>query len=560
MRAMHWRMLVLALVAACMGIARAQTAPVVCGTAQGEPACTTLGQQIAAMIAEPAVSRAHWGVMVSGIDGTPIYSLNEAQFFQPASNTKLFTTAAAMALLGNEKTFETRVFAKGAVSKNGRLNGDIVLVGGGEANLSGRDLPYVSPALRPKRAPGAPASPEPDPLRYLAEMADQVVAAGLKIITGDVIGDDTWFPWEPYPSDWSIDDAVWGYGAPVSALTVADNQLRLTIRPGVRPGDPASVDLQQAVPYYVVKASVITAPAKNTAGEVQVERAPGSHELRVYGLIAADAPADVEEVAIEDPAAYAAMSFKALLEARGVQIHGKAVAQHRPVVTPRGFLDQAREPIRFLEMAADQARSCEASCDGLPTAAPDLLAKHISPPLRVDVVLTNKVSQNLHAELLLHQLGLAAGQDGTERGTDDASTAQGARVVGQFLVNAGIDPDDFVFYDGSGLSGHDLVTPRATVKLLTWATTQPWFAAWKFSLPIGGEDGSLATRFGKGPLKDKLFAKTGTLGEARALSGYLECASGRTVAFSVMVTDHAPGGHADQEVMDRIVTTIAAAE
>ncbi len=511
------------------------------------------------MIAEPAVSRAHWGVMVAGIDGTPVYSLNDAQFFQPASNTKLFTTAAAMALLGGGKTFQTRVFAKSAVSKDGQLDGDVVLLGGGEANLSGRDLPYLSPALRPKPAPGAPPPPEPDPLRYLAEMADQVVATGLKVITGDIIGDDTLFPWEPYPSDWSIDDAVWGYGAPVSALTIADNQLRLTIKPAARPGDPATVDLQQAVPFYVVKATVTTAPAKSTAGGVQVERAPGSHELRVYGLIAADAPADVEEVAIEDPAAYAAIAFKTMLESRGVQVHGRALAHHRLAMSPRGFLSQAREQITLPQTSAEQPGSDAASGKTLPAATPELLANHVSPPLREDVVLTNKISQNLHAELLLHQLALAAGQAGTEQGTDDASTAQGARVVRQFLVNAGIDPDDFVFYDGSGLSGHDLVTPRATVRLLTWASTQPWFAAWKASLPVAGEDGSLATRFAKSPLKDKLFAKTGTLGEARALSGYLECASGRTVAFSVMVTDHAPGGHADQEVMDRIVTAIAAA-
>jgi D-alanyl-D-alanine carboxypeptidase/D-alanyl-D-alanine-endopeptidase (penicillin-binding protein 4) len=133
------------------------------------------------------------------------------------------------------------------------------------------------------------------------------------------------------------------------------------------------------------------------------------------------------------------------------------------------------------------------------------------------------------------------------------------RVVRQFLINLGIDPADFVFYDGSGLSGHDLVTPRATAKLLQFATAQPWFADWKASLPVGGEDGSLTSRFPKPPLKDHVFAKTGTLGEARALSGYLDCASGRTVIFSIMDTSHMPG-NADRDVMDRIVAAIATAE
>jgi D-alanyl-D-alanine carboxypeptidase/D-alanyl-D-alanine-endopeptidase (penicillin-binding protein 4) len=132
-------------------------------------------------------------------------------------------------------------------------------------------------------------------------------------------------------------------------------------------------------------------------------------------------------------------------------------------------------------------------------------------------------------------------------------------MVRAFLENAGIDKDDFVFFDGSGLSGHDLVTPRASARLLQYASTQPWFADWKRSLPVGGEDGSLAERFGKAPLKDHVFAKTGTLGEARALSGYLECASGKTVIFSIMVGNHMPQTTKDRETMDKIVAAIAAA-
>lgn len=131
-------------------------------------------------------------------------------------------------------------------------------------------------------------------------------------------------------------------------------------------------------------------------------------------------------------------------------------------------------------------------------------------------------------------------------------------MVRAFLEGAGIDKDDFVFFDGSGLSGHDLVTPRATVRLLQYAAGQPWFADWKASLPIGGEDGTLAWRFAKPPLKGHVFAKTGTLGEARVLSGYLECASGKTVIFSIMVGNHAPHSHADESVMDKIVAAIAA--
>jgi D-alanyl-D-alanine carboxypeptidase/D-alanyl-D-alanine-endopeptidase (penicillin-binding protein 4) len=180
------------------------------------------------------------------------------------------------------------------------------------------------------------------------------------------------------------------------------------------------------------------------------------------------------------------------------------------------------------------------------------LATHSSPPVAHDIFLTNKVSQNLHTEILLRNIGATHDCEHTAR--------RGLQWEHQFLLYAGLDPSDFVFYDGSGLSSHDLVTPRATAKLLQFATTQPWFADWKASLPVAGEDGTLESRFPNPPLKDHLFAKTGTLGEARALSGYLDCASGRTVIFSILVDNHLPGTTADRGVMDKIVAAIAAAE
>ncbi len=243
-----------------------------------------LGRTIDGLLAGPGVARAHWGIDVVGLDGTPIYSMNEGQYFQPASNAKLFTTAAALALLGANKTFETRVLVEGVLNGSA-LAGDVVLVGGGDANLSGRTLPYVPPALRPKPVAGAPPVPEVDPLRYLAEMADQVAATGLKVVNGDVVGDDTLFPWEPYPSDWSIDDTVWGYGAPVSALTINDNQLTVTVTPGAAAGMPATVTVDPAVAYYVVDASGLVTGAAKSGDHVQMERALGSKVLRINGWI-----------------------------------------------------------------------------------------------------------------------------------------------------------------------------------------------------------------------------------------------------------------------------------
>ncbi|HZY63037.1 MAG TPA: D-alanyl-D-alanine carboxypeptidase/D-alanyl-D-alanine-endopeptidase [Edaphobacter sp.] len=508
-----------------------------------KPHKKSLKAEIAALLADPSVARAHWGIDVTTIDGKPIYSLNEGQLFRPASNNKIFTTATAMALLGGNTTFETKVVAKGVRNGTQTLTGDLVLIGAGDANISGRPIPYIAPALRPK-----PAPPAPPALRYLEDMADQIAKTGLKVVNGDVIGDDTLFPWEPYPQNWTIDDAVWGYGAPVSALTINDNQLKVTVTPGDAPGKPATVTIDPAIPYYTVDVSALmTGPAKS-GNHVQMDRMIGSRELRVYGSIAVDAQPDEEEVAIEDPAEYAAIALKSMLEQRGIVITGKAIAKHRLSTDDQGLLRQSKAPIPGF----DPHRVY-----GLGTR-PDALAKggvvlatHTSIPVREDIKVTAKVSQNLHAELFLHQLG--------ESVLGNGSTAQGARVIRSFLESAGVDKDDFAFVDGSGLSGHDLVAPRATARFLLYASTQPWFADWKAALPVGGEDGTLASRFAKPPLKDHLFAKTGTLGEARALSGYLDCASGRTVIFSIMVNNHTPGTHEDGKVMDEIVAAIAAA-
>jgi D-alanyl-D-alanine carboxypeptidase/D-alanyl-D-alanine-endopeptidase (penicillin-binding protein 4) len=512
---------------------------------------TPLGAQVSALLADPAVARAHWGIAVTTLDGTPLFGLGEGKLYRPASNNKIFTTAAAMALLGPDKTFETRVMGE-LDPATGAVGGDLTLIGGGDANFGGSDLPYIPSAERKKGAVKPPA------LADLSALADQLVARGLKSVAGDVVGDDTLFPWEPYGDSWAADDLVWGYGAPVSALSVADNLLKLTVRPGTisGSGDHATYQNgtaaleQNGVAYYSVVSQVEVTPAGSKNSAVQVERLPGSRILRVFGQMAADAPPDVEEIAIADPAEYAAMALKLMLEQRGVTVTGAARAKHRELRDAGGFLSEVRAPNRCdaLTVAGGE---CPGGCE-VPLQAGAVLASHVSAPLAEDVVLTNKVSQNLHAELLFHQLGRRAT-------CSDGSIAASASMVRAFLLHAGVDGDDFTFYDGSGLSAHDLVTPRATATFLAYAARQPWFKTWKGSLPEGGVDGSLDARFPAGPLKGHLFAKTGTLGESRALSGYLDAASGRTIIFSILVDDHAPGSSADRAAMDKIVAAIAAA-
>ena len=532
--------------------------------AAGQAGGSGLQGTLATMAAEPPVARAHWGIAVAGLDGSRIAGLNDGQFFQPASNAKLFTTAAAMALLGAEATVETRVIGRGPLLR-GTLTGDLALLGAGDANFAADDVPYLPPAaVRARREgeakPGsaeaaAKEEREEHPLRALERMADQVVQAGVKVVAGDVVGEDTLFVSEPYPEAWGIDDMVWGYGAPVSALAVHDNQMVVRVRPGAKAGEAGVVEMERGLPaWYTVEASGLVTGEAKSGTHVGMDRNVGSRVLRVWGTIGADAKEDVEVVAIDEPAEFAARALREMLEARGVEVRGVARAEHRLPRVTMGFQAQAREAMDVGQGCAE----CVAS-GGVPGSG-QVLATARSPTLAEDELLMNKVSQNLHAELLLERLGRSFGEPNERAGekgiVDAGSRAQGARVVRSFLERAGLGKDDFVFFDGSGLSAHDLVTPQATAKLLAYASTQPWFAGWKATLPVGGEDGSLAGRFAKPPLRDHVVAKTGTLGEARALSGYLQCASGRTVVFSIMVDTHAPGDASDREVMDRLVGAI----
>jgi D-alanyl-D-alanine carboxypeptidase/D-alanyl-D-alanine-endopeptidase (penicillin-binding protein 4) len=246
-------------------------------------------------------------------------------------------------------------------------------------------------------------------------------------------------------------------------------------------------------------------------------------------------------LAIEDPAEYAAQALRTMLMARGVRVEGKARAQHRRLTDTSDFLSSQQVPVDLHPISSQNIQA--------PPAGATLLAAHVSPPLGDDLVVTNKVSQNLHAEIILRTLGKLESSDG--------SLLEGTRVVRQFLVSAGVAPGDFVLYDGCGLSVQDLSTPRAFTTLLAYAKRQSWGEAFRTSLPVGGVDGSLSARFKQAALNGKVFAKTGTLGEARALSGYIITASGQTVAFSILCTDHNPTLSSDRAAMDKIVAAIA---
>ena len=493
-----------------------------------------MASAIQTVLDDPTVAKAHWGISVVNLDGSPLYALNDAQYFQPASNAKLFTTAAALALLGPDFTAKTYVVADGTIS-DGHLRGSLRLIGGGDPTMSGRVYPYTGHTVRSDQ-----------PLHALDDLASQVAASGIHALDGTVVADDTLFVYERYGQGWAQDDLQWDYGAPVSALTVNDNIRYLTLAPGASMGDTTLASWKPSLPddATVLKNDATTSPAGSQT-HLGLDRQPDQSYLRAFGTIPAGGKPSSFAIAVQDAAKFAGDGFSQSLVANGVAVNPVVQVSHRLSGDTQIFETESRQSLALRPFTAGQTLPFN------PPVNARIVAQRTSPPLSQMVAVVNKVSQNLHAEILLRMLGKAQG--------DDGSIAQGARVVRQFLVSAGVPPDDFFFYDGSGLSPQDVVTPRAATALLTYAARQRWGEVYRASLPVGGVDGTLENRFTQPPLKGKVFAKTGTLAEVHALSGYLIAASGRTLVFSILCNDHSPVTDTTRAAMDKIVAAIAAA-
>ena len=379
-----------------------------------------------------AARSAFWGILIiDQASGKPLFEMNADRLFVPASNTKLFTAALALERLGPNYTFRTTVRMD--------RSGSIRLVGGGDPNLSNRAIPYrVGPATG-------------DPLQALEDLAGQVVARGIRQVRGDVIGDDSAYVWEPFPPGWAADDAVWEYGAAVSALTLNDNSYSLTLHAGATEGDPVSLELSPPVEFYSIDNRLRT--EAGTPRRVMVERLPNSRQLRLWGSLRPGGT-ETQLLGIDDPALFAAQAFYDALVRRGVTVAGRPVAYHL-------FPNQVRD-LKYAE-AIEQPEGEE-------------VASRMSAPLLEDLRITEKVSQNLHAEMLLRAVarklrGLGSRQAGLEE-------------MAAFLAEAGIDPEGWRLQDGSGLSRLNLLKPRTVVELLRYMHKKP---EWMGLLP--GERG-----------------------------------------------------------------------
>jgi D-alanyl-D-alanine carboxypeptidase/D-alanyl-D-alanine-endopeptidase (penicillin-binding protein 4) len=463
--------------------------------AAADPSPKRLSREIARVVARPELAAAFWGVEVRSLStGRTLYSLNAARGFRPASTFKLVTTAATLDAFGSAARLRTTVETAARQDGHGRILGDVYLVGAGDPNLSARF------------SPGHPTA-------ALEAMADQLVAAGVTRIEGRMVGYDGAFSGDPRGHDWTWEDLVWGYGARVSALSWHDNVVDATLAPGERVGDPAVIDLDPTRPPFELVSSVATA-GRGTDADVRLAE---DDEGRV--ALSGQLPLGGEwkgELAVRDPALYAATAFARVLESRGIHVGGE-------VVSSRAALPEGRRVLAF----------------------------HDSETIADIVRVVNKESQNLHAEMLLRLLGLRVAGEG--------SVEQGHQAILAFLERSGVPTDGWELSDGSGLARTDLLTPRGLVALLVAMDRHTEAAAFRDSLPIAGRDGTLEHRMRGTAAEGRVIAKTGTLNLANALAGYATTTRGDRLAFVAFVNDNAGRAKEAVAAIDAIAEALASA-
>jgi D-alanyl-D-alanine carboxypeptidase/D-alanyl-D-alanine-endopeptidase (penicillin-binding protein 4) len=424
----------------------------------------------------PIAYRGVWGIDIRSLDtGESIYRLNADKLMMPASNMKIVTLAATANTLGWDYRFTTTLETAAPIA-SGVLQGDLVVRSNGDPSINTRGNRSTA---------------------VLDEWATALHAAGITSIDGRIVGDDQAFDDEGIGAGWAWDYLQYGYAAPVGALEFNEDTATLTVAAGAAVGSQAIVSLSPGAGFEVINRAVTgDAGSRNTSDyKRHLDRAV----LEVFGSIPLGGTADSRTVAVVNPTVFFAQSLKDGLVARGIAVSGEAV----------DYDDIA---------------------NGLPPGDRRVLVTTQSPPLTEIATVLMKVSQNLYAETLSKALGASRGGLGTWAG--------GLAISKETLKSWGVPDDAYVLYDGSGLSRYNYITPETLTTILAEmhkdARHRDAFAA---TLPIAGTDGTISSRLKRTRAEGNAIAKTGSIANVRALSGYVKTRDGETLVFSILAND-----------------------
>jgi len=468
-----------------------------------------LSHKLDTLLSEPDFNSSRLGVAIISLrDGKLIYQRNGDKSFTPASNMKVFTTAVALDLLGGDYCWHTSVYATNEVDSSGTINGDLVLYGRGAPDLLARN--------------------KADNKNSLEELAQSLSRRGVRRITGNVIGDESYFRGEPIGEGWQWNDLQWYFGAEASALTINSNSVDVSV------AAPEKSEIQPKVTLsdddgYVTVTNNMKMVQRGEEFTLGVNKGISDNNVTVWGEFPSGARGYGATLSVHRPSLWAARLFVRELKAAGISIAG--TADYRDSKSPRS---QRFDPTKNIELARVSGQS-----------------------LAEIVRATNKQSINLYAELLLRTLGrerrgmLATEPSvGRERGDDEA----GAALILLWLSRAEISTRGLAIHDGSGLSRLDLVTPEATAGLLAAIRHTNSAQVFTDSLPVAGVDGTLGGRLRQ--FSGQIQAKTGLLTYDNALSGFVTGGDGETLAFSIISNDFV-GKPGAISMIDRIVSVLA---
>ena len=444
-----------------------------------------LQARIQEVLAKPELSSAMVGIKVVSLDnGRVLFEENATKLLRPASNMKLYTVAAALDRLSPDYRFSTSVYATTRPDAAGVVRGELIIYGRGDPSIAARFN-------------------NGDYFKGIDDLATRIVAAGVKRVEGDIVGDESYFVGPKYGSGWNWEDLTWYYGAEITPLTANDNALDLFVKPGTAIGQPATITTGPPDPLLTI-VNKVTTSAKGSKRELSIHRGLGENTITITGSIPLEDRGYTGGIGISHPGLLFVYMLRSSLAQKGVTITGAS----------------------RLSVSSN--------------AVQNEIATLQSPPFSVIASQTLKPSQNLYTELILRTLGKVAPPPppATTSNLPQTSDELGLEAVKSFLKTVGLRPEALVLDDASGLSRNDMITADASVQLLTFMSKHRYATVFRDALPIGGVDGTLRNRFKGTPAENNVRAKTGSLSSAASLGGYLTTAGGEKLAFSIMVNNY----------------------